>query len=492
VAAALVASASATAADPQSYAVYASAFVLVTGLVFLVAGIARLGFITQFLSKPVMDGFVVGLAVFVTVGQLNKLFGVPKPDGNTVEKLVGIVKELPDASITTFAVGALALAALFLLPRLSKRLPSGLVVLFGAIALSTALNLEGQGVAVVGKLPQGLPTPSLPVVPLEDYLAMVLPAIGVLLVAFSESLGVAHEFAEKHGYEVDSDQELNAHAVVNLGSALFGGMLAAGSMSSSAVKESAGARTQVANLVAWGATIVTLLFLTPLFTSLPEAVLAALIIHAVWHILSSRKLVKLRQEAPVEVWFGVLALAGVVFIDVLEGMMIGLLASLAFVIYRSSRPHISRLGRVPGTPGAYSDLARHPENDPVPGVLIFRLDAPMYYANAITARDGVKAMIREAAVPPIAVIFDAAAQDDLDLTSSQVLKGLVDELLREGIQVYFADVHAPVLEQAREHGMFAAIGGGHVFPTVDLTVREIERQARAVASHGAQARGSDE
>jgi SulP family sulfate permease len=492
VAAALVASASATAADPQSYAVYASAFVLVTGLVFLVAGIARLGFITQFLSKPVMDGFVVGLAVFVTVGQLNKLFGVPKPDGNTVEKLVGIVKELPDASITTFAVGALALAALFLLPRLSKRLPSGLVVLFGAIALSTALNLEGQGVAVVGKLPQGLPTPSLPVVPLEDYLAMVLPAIGVLLVAFSESLGVAHEFAEKHGYEVDSDQELNAHAVVNLGSALFGGMLAAGSMSSSAVKESAGARTQVANLVAWGATIVTLLFLTPLFTSLPEAVLAALIIHAVWHILSSRKLVKLRQEAPVEVWFGVLALAGVVFIDVLEGMMIGLLASLAFVIYRSSRPHISRLGRVPGTPGAYSDLARHPENDPVPGVLIFRLDAPMYYANAITARDGVKAMIREAAVPPIAVIFDAAAQDDLDLTSSQVLKGLVDELLREGIQVYFADVHAPVLEQAREHGMFAAIGGGHVFPTVDLAVREIERQARAVASHGAQARGSDE
>jgi MFS superfamily sulfate permease-like transporter len=181
-----------------------------------------------------------------------------------------------------------------------------------------------------------------------------------------------------------------------------------------------------------------------------------------------------------------------VFIDVLEGMMIGLLASLAFVIYRSSRPHISRLGRVPGAPGAYSDLARHPENDPVPGVLIFRLDAPMYYANAITARDGVKAMIREAAVPPTAVVFDAAAQDDLDLTSTQVLQGLVDELLREGIQVYFADVHAPVLAQAREHGMSAAIGDGHVFPTVDLAVREIERQAGAVASHGAPARGSGE
>jgi MFS superfamily sulfate permease-like transporter len=447
--------------------------------VFLAAGIARLGFITQFLSKPVMAGFVVGLAVFVTVGQLNKLFGVEKPEGNTVEKLVGIVRELPQASLTTVAVGAIALAALFLLPRLSRRLPAGLVVLFGAIALSSALDLESRGVAVVGTLPQGLPTPALPAVPLEDLLAMVLPAIGVLLVAFSESLGVAHEFAEKHGYEVDADQELNAHAVVNLASGLFGGMLAAGGMSGSAVVEGAGARSQVANLVAWAATIVTLLFLTPLFTSLPEAVLAALIIHAIWHILSSRKLLRLRREAPVEVWFGVLALAGVVFIDVLQGMMIGLLASLAFVIYRSSRPHLSSLGRVPGVAGAYVDLARHPEAEPVPGVLIVRLDAPLYYANALTARDAVKAMIRGAASPPRAVVFDAEGQDDLDLTSASMLKGLVGELQASGIAVCFADVHAPVLERARETGLLGAAGGDRVFPTVDLAVRALEQRASA-------------
>jgi SulP family sulfate permease len=484
VAAAVIASASATAADPQSYVVYASAFVLVTGLVFLLAGIARMGFITQFLSKPVMDGFVVGLAVFVTVGQLNKLFGVEKPDGNTVEKLVGIVRELPQADLTTFAIGAAALAALFLLPRLSRRLPAGLVVLFGAIALSTVLDLGGKGVAVVGTLPQGLPTPALPVVPLADYLGMVLPAIGVLLVAFSESLGVAHEFAEKHGYEVDSDQELNAHALVNLGSALFGGMLAAGGMSGSAVKEGAGGRSQVANLVAWAATIVTLLFLTPLFTSLPEAVLAALIIHAVWHILSSRKLLTLRKEAPVEVWFGVLALAGVLFIDVLEGMMIGLLSSLAFVVYRSSRPHLSSLGRVPGVPGAYSDLERHPENAPVPGVLIVRLDAPMYYANALTARDRLKAMVRESAPPPTAVVFDGEGQDDLDVTSAHMLVGLVGELRSAGIDVYFANVHEPVLERARDTGLYEAVGDQFVLPTVDVAVRALEKQARSPDGEG--------
>jgi high affinity sulfate transporter 1 len=359
--------ASAAASDPQTYQAYASAFVLVTGVVFLAAGLARLGFITQFLSKPVMDGFVTGLAIFVTVGQLNKLFGVPKPDGNTVEKLIGIVRELPQANWTTFAVGAAALALLFLLPHWNKRLPSGLIVVFGAIAASEILALgTSHGVATVGALPQGLPSFAVPRLPVTAYLVMVLPAIGVLLVAFSEALGVAQEFGQKHGYEVDANQELNAHAVANVASAVFGGLIAGGSMSASAVKEGAGARTQVTNLVTWIATVLTLLFLTPLFAPLPEAVLAALIINAVWHIIASRKLRRLRMESRTEFWFGALALAGVLFIDVLPGMIIGVVASLVFVVYRTSRPHVASLGRVPGIPGAYSDLERHPDSIPCP------------------------------------------------------------------------------------------------------------------------------
>jgi sulfate permease, SulP family len=477
VAAALVATAAATASDPQTYYAYASAFVLVTGLVFLAAGLARLGFITQFLSKPVMDGFVMGLAFFVAVGQLYKLFGVPKPEGNTIEKLLGIIKELPQANWVTFVVGAAALALLFLLPRLSKKIPAGLVVLFGFIALSSVLNLSGNyGVDVVGKLPQGLPAPAIPKLPVTTYLAMVLPAIGVLLVAFSEALGVAHEFAEKHGYEVDADQELNAHAVTNLLSGLLGGQLAAGGMASSAVKEGAGAQSQMANLVAWAATIVTLLFLTPLFASLPEAVLAALIIHALWHIIASRKLVKLRLASRVEFWFGMAAFAGVLLIDVFQGMIIGLLASLLFVVYRTSRPHLSSLGRVPGVPGAYGDLTRHPENQPVPGVLIARVDGQLYYANALTVGDGVKALVDEMEPAPRAVIFDSSAQDQLDLTSMDMVKGLVKELQRTGIEVYLADVHAPVLAQGRKAGLLDAIGEDHVCPTVDAAVRNVHVQ----------------
>ena len=478
VAAALVATAAVTVSDPETYQAYASAFVFVTGLVFLAAGLARLGFITQFLSKPVMDGFIMGLAVFVTVGQLNKLFGVPKPEGNTVEKLLGIIKELPQANWVTFVVGASALALLFLLPRWNKKIPAGLVVLFAAIGLSAVLDLHGKyGVEIVGTLPQGLPSFKFPQVPLTTYLAMILPAMGVLLVAYSEALGVAQEFAEKHGYEVNADQELNAHAVANLASAFFGGMLAAGSMSASAVKEGAGARSQVANLVTWVATIITLLFLTPLFTTLPEAVLGALIIHALWHILAARKLQKIRAASRVEFWFGALALAGVLLIDVLEGMLIGVLASLVFVIYKTSRPHISSLGRVPGVPGAYSDLQRHPECVPVPGVLIVRVDAQLYYANARTVRDHVKAMIAEMESPPRAVIFDSTAQEQIDITSTDMIKSLVKELQGNGIELYLAEVHAPVLEYGRKSGILESIGEDHVFPTVDLALRSIEREA---------------
>ncbi len=465
----------ATTADMATYSAYAVALVLVVGVVFLVAGVARLGWVTQFLSKPVMDGFITGLAIFVAVGQLNKLFGVEKGEGNVFEKLFAVIKQLPEANWVTFAVGAAALALLFLLPRWNKKIPAGLVVLFGSIAISVALNLEGNyGVHVAGVLPQGLPSIALPKVTLNVVAAMILPAIGIFLLAYSEALGVAREFGEKHGYEVDPDQELNAHAITNIFSGLFGGMIAAGGMSASAVKEGAGARTQVANLVAWGVTVVTLLFLTPLFTSLPEAVLAALIIHAVWHILTARKLEKIRLVSRAEFWLAVLTLLGVLFIDVLQGMIIGLVASLLLMIYQSSRPHVAALGRIPGIPGAYSGLDRHPENTPVPGTVILRLDAPMYFANALTVRERAKALVAETQPAPRAVIFDAAGQDSLDLTSAEVLKGLYLELKHEGIDLYVAELHGPVLESGRRMGLLEIIGQDRIFPTVDAAVRFVE------------------
>ncbi|MFN8379806.1 MAG: SulP family inorganic anion transporter [Anaerolineae bacterium] len=467
-----VISGSSGSVDPAVYQQYATAFVFVIGLVFLASGIARLGFITQFLSKPVMDGFVLGLAVFVTVGQLSKLFGVSKVDGNTVEKLVGLIRELPQANWTTFLVGASALALLFVLPRLSKRIPGGLIVLFGFIALSTVFELSTAfGVAVVGTVPQGLPTITLPNVPFSALISMIAPAIGVLLVAYSEGLGVARGFADKHGYEINADQELNAYAVTNIVSSLFGGMIAGGSMSASAVSEGAGARSQAANLIAWAVTLATVLFLTPLFTNLPEAVLAALIIHALWHILASRKLARVLEVSRTEFWLGVITFAGVIFVDVLQGMLLGLACSLLLMVYRSSRPHLSSLGRVPGVPGVYTDLTRHPDNKPVPGLLIVRLDAPLYYANALTVRDQIKQMIADS--PPKALLLDVSVQDDLDITTADALEGLVKALHGQGIAVNVAEIHATVMGMGRKTGLLDLIGDDHIFPSVDAAAHAI-------------------
>jgi SulP family sulfate permease len=468
----------ATTVDMETYQAYAIALVLVTGVIFLVAGLARLGWVTQFLSKPVMDGFVTGLAIFVAVGQLNKLFGVEKGEGNVFQKFFAVIKQLPEANWVTFAVGASVLALLFLLPRWNKKIPAGLVVLFGSILVSTIFNLNVNfGVDVAGVLPQGLPAISLPQVSFNTLIDMILPAIGIFLVAYSEALGVAREFAEKHGYEVNADQELNAHAITNLASGLFGGMIAAGGMSASAVKEGAGGRTQIANLVAWIVTLVTLMFLTPLFTDLPEAVLAALIIHAVWHILTARKLEQIRSVSRTEFWLAVITLLGVLFIDVLQGMIIGLVASLFLVIYNSSRPHIATLGRIPGVPGAYSDLKRHPENTAVPGILILRLDAPIYYANALTVRARIIALVADTQPPPRAVVMDLAGQDSMDITTAEALKGLVVELKGKGVDYYVAEVHAPVLEFGQRATLPKLIGEDHIFPTVDDAVRFIEMSA---------------
>jgi sulfate permease, SulP family len=464
-----------TTADMATYQSYAIMLVLVVGVGFGIAGVARLGFITQFLSKPVMDGFVSGLAVFVTVGQLHKLFGVSSGEGNSFQKFFHVLGSIPDSNWVTLVVGAAALALLFALPRISKRIPAGLVVLFAFIIVSYALDLSGRyGVAVVGQIPQGLPSLSLPHVPVSAVAKMVLPAFGIVLVAFSEAIGVAREFAEKHDYTIDPNQELRAYGVVNLVSGFLGGMIAGGSMSGSAVKEGAGARTQVSNLVAWVAIIITVLLLTPLFKTLPEAVLAALIIHALWHMIVARKLRQIRLVSKTEFALGVITFFGVLLTDVLEGMMIGLLASLLWFIYRATRPHLASLGRVPGHEDVFTDISRHPENVQVPGLLILRLNSTMFYANAQSVHDQTMKLVDEADPAPRAVLIDAIAQDALDVTSVEIMKKTFVELQQRGIEVFLAEVHAPVREFSQRVNKAELVPEDHMFPSVPAAVDAFE------------------
>jgi sulfate permease, SulP family len=459
------------AVGQDDYLANAAALVLFVGGLSLLAGVCRLGFIAQFLSRPVVEGFVFGLAIFVTVKQLPKLFGISGGEGDTFRQLGHVIAHLGDTNGPTLVIGAAALALLFGLERFAANVPGGLVALVLGIVVSGAFDLSTHGVAIVGKVPSGFPSVSVPSFASENVPTLIAAAGGMLLVIFSESLGAAQNFATKHGYEIDPNQELIALGVANAGSGFVGGLAAGGSLSQSAVNEGAGARSEVSPLVAALLMVVTVLVLMPVFKNLPEAVLAALIIHAVSHLWKVEEFRRYYGVRRIEFLLGLATLLGVITIDVLPGLIIGVVSMLVLVIYRASRPHLSVLGRVAGVPGAYGDIGRHPDYEQVPDLLVLRLDSPLFYANASLVRDRIKRTIGACDPLPKAVILDLGANDELDITSIEQLEHLIEELRAGGIHLALADLRQPVLERIRRSGLLDLIGPEHVYLTVDEAVR---------------------
>jgi sulfate permease, SulP family len=459
--------------DAARYMSDAAGLVILCGGLFLIAGFLRLGFVAQFLSRPVMEGFVFGLAMFVTVGQLPKLFGVEKGSGDTIKQLIDLIGHLGDTSGATLAVGAGALVLLFAVERLAPRIPGGLLALVLGILISSAFSLSEHGVKIVGHVPSGLPTPGVPSLHGADVIPLVTAAGGLLLVIFSESLGAAENFATKYGYEIDPNQELIALGVANAGSGLLGGLAGGGSLSQSAVNEGAGARSEVSPLIAAVLIVITVLVLTPLFKNLPEAVLAALIIHAVSHLWKVSEMRRYYNLQRLEFWLALATLLGVITIDVLPGLVIGVTAMLLLVIYRASRPHVGTLARVPGERGAYGEVGRHPDYERIPDVLVLRLEAPLFYANATPVRDQIKTLVGNNDPPPTALIIDIGGTDRLDVTSAEMLTQLVHTMHSAGIDVALADVRQPVSRMARRAGLAKRLGENRIFHTIDEAIHAI-------------------
>jgi SulP family sulfate permease len=466
-------------ADAARYMSDAAGLVIFCGGLFLIAGFLRLGFVAQFLSRPVMEGFVFGLAIFVTVSQLPKLFGIEKGSGDTIKQFIHLIGHLGDTSGATLAVGAGALVLLFAAERFAPKIPGGLVALVLGIVVSSALSLSEHGVKIVGHVPSGLPTPGVPSVHGGDVLPLITAAAGLLLVIFSESLGAADTFATKYEYEIDPNQELIALGVANAGSGLLGGLAGGGSLSQSAVNEGAGARSEVSPLIAALLILITVLVLTPLFKNLPEAVLAALIIHAVSHLWKVAEMRRYYELQRLEFWLALATLLGVITIDVLPGLVIGVGAMLLLVIYRASKPQIGSLARVPGEPGAYGDIGRHPDYERIPGVLVLRFESPLFYANATPVRDEIKALVGACDPPPRAVVLDAGANDRLDVTSADMLTTLVSTMHSAGIDVALADVRQPVVRMARRSGLAKRLGDDRIFHTIDEAVQALARPTGA-------------
>src|SRR5271165_5348171 len=395
------------AADPEKFMVLASAVTLVLGLLFLVAGVLKLGFLSDFISKPVLKGFVFGVALSIVIKQLPKFLGIAPGKGHAYVQLWRTVQHATEANPWTVAAGIIALAVLFAMDRYVPKLPGALVVLVGGIAASRLLELHNHGVQIVGVIPAGLPMPGFPVLTWSDWLQAAPAAVGLALVLFAESIGAARTFASKNGYDVDANQELRALGFANAATAIFPGMQVGGGTSGTAANDANGARSELSAIAASVTVGLTLLFLTGWFYYLPEAILAGIVIHAVWHLLDYKTLAHFQRIAPIEFRASLAAIFGVIAFDILNGLALAVLLTLIALMRFLLMPQVVVLGRLRET-GEFAEIARHPEAEQFPGVLILRVDRIWFFANANGIRDHAKELIRQAPGPLHSVILNLA------------------------------------------------------------------------------------
>ncbi len=426
-----------------------AALAIVTGFIAILAALLRLGFLANFISEPVMKGFIVGLALTIMAGQLPKLFGTDSGSGNFFEKLWDLATKLGQTSGLTLIVGVASLVLVLLLRRVAPKAPGTLVVVLLGIMAVVLFGLDDRGVAIVGPIPSGLPAIAIPSLPFSDYLNLAGPAVGIMLVGFAEGLGAAKTYAARNHYEIDVDRELLGLGTANAAAGLVSGMVVNGSLSKTAVNGDAGARSEASGIVAAALTVLTLLFLTGLFQSLPEPVLAAVVIAALIELVDVRGLASFYRASSSRLGriFGpaasrpdfIAALAaflGVLVFDTLPGLFIGIAASMLLLIYRASRPYVARLGKVPGTRNQYADVARHPENTTVPGVVVLRVEGGLFFANAEHVRQQIVSHADEDTVR--AIVLDTETVPFVDVTASRMLAQLSGDLERRRVTLAIA------------------------------------------------------
>jgi MFS superfamily sulfate permease-like transporter len=333
------------------------------------------------------------------------------------------------------------------------------------------------GVSVVGVIPTGMPAPAFPVVSLEMIPVLIAGAAGIVFLAVGETLGTGRTFAAKYHYEVDADQELLAMGAANISSGMFRGITIDMSLSSTASGEAAGERTQLSSLVSAGLILAVVLFLAPLLKNLPSAVLGAIVLSSILGLFNVAELKRYYAQRKTDFALAVIALAGVITTDVMTGLAIAVLLSLVMLLYRASRPYIAVLGKRPDAPGQYIDVSRHADAEYVPGLVILRLDAPLYFFNANVARTQILTRT-QADPPPQAILLDLGASADLDIGTSDMLQSLISDLRDDRIDLLFAQVRGSVRDRMRLTGLLEHIGAENIYMTVDAAVRAFESRAR--------------
>lgn len=467
----------------ELFIAYSILLALMVGVMQLVMGIARLGFLVNFLSHPVISGFTSAAAIIIGLSQLKHLLGVKLASGKVHVVLGDALTRLSEIQPMTLGIGALTIAILMFFKRVKPAFPSALaVVLLGTLAVFFG-GLHQMGVAIVGDVPAGFPAPGLPVIDFEAMKALFPIALTISLVGFMESISVAKSFANRNKYEIDANQELIGLGAANIGGAFFQAYPVTGGFSRTAVNASAGAKTGLAALITAGVVALALIFLTPLFYYLPKAVLAGIIMVAVFGLVDVKEVKHLWAVKRSD-----LALLGITFFATLslgieEGILVGVGASLLWFVVKTTRPHFAVLGQIPGTQ-AYRNVKNHPEAEPVPNVLMVRMDAQFYFGNVSFLKEKLAEL--EGVVPGglKAVIIDASSMNQLDSSAVHALSELLVAYRDRGVKLMIANAKRPVVDVMERAHLLDALGETGLF----LTVHEAAEHARSLPDPSAEDR----
>ncbi len=448
-----------------------AAIALATGLLFLMFALLRMGWIASFLSKAVVTGFLAGAAVDVVVGELPKLTGTSAEGDNAWRELGSWLGSLGDMHWTTLLVGVTSLAVILGLRRLTPAVPGALVLVAGGLLASSLFDLGAHGVALVGDVPSGLPTPEMPDLGLvrDNYATIAIASVALLLIGFSQTAGDARAFAARHRYRIDVDQESVAQGMANVGAGLVQGMPVSTSLSASSLNESAGARTQMASLVTGGLVLATLLVLAPLFSDLPKAVLGAVIIDAVvFGMIDVAELRRLYRVTRFDFWVAAAAIVGVLSVGVLAGVVVGVCLSLGWLVYVATRPPMPLLGRQAGTQ-VFRDLDENPADETFTGIAVLRMDGGLFFATAEALEERVRELAEEDD-DRRALVLDLEGVNFIDSQGAAKVTEIHELTEADGVTLRLARVKPQVLAVLEADGILDRIGTDHVHGNVYLAV----------------------
>ena len=445
---------------------------LFTGALCIIVGLAKFGFITDLLSKPIRLGYLNGIALTVLVGQLPKILGFDASGSGLIQEAISLLQGVLQGMTNwvTFAIGAASLAVILIFKRLWPKIPGVLIAVIGATVVVGVFDLAARaGVSVVGPLPQGLPSFQVPLVSPNYWGPLLAGALAITLVSFADTSVLSRTFALRGGYKVNQNQEIIALGAANVASGLFQGFSISSSSSRTPVAEQAGSKTQLTGVVGALCIALLLVFAPTLLQNLPNAVLGAVVISACVSLVDIPSVANLRKVRPGEFWLSVVCFLGVALVGVIQGIFIAVLLALFGFIWRAWRPYDAVLARVDGLKG-YHDVTRDPDARRVPGLVLFRWDAPLFFANAEVFREHVLEAVADAPTPTKWVVVAAEPVTDIDTTAADALSALDDDLQKAGIELCFAEMKDPVKDRLKRYGLFTKLGSHLFFPTLGQAV----------------------